>query len=245
MTAARFPIKQSAIAVVISGLEEIQNSGKEAMIDLVRARVDTAEDTFWNQMSAGVYSDGTGFGGKQIGGLSLLISKAPTTGIVGGVDRSVQLWWQNVAVNQTVDTKSTVTALNIQAYMNAITLSVKRNTDGIDLIVFDNNFYQFYLASLQTIQRIADEGRAKDVGAGWTSLKYFGAGKSVDVVLDGSLHFRRKLLDYHSHARIWAIFNINRKDVSERQHSSRTGFLYYIFPQILSVCNARTRNRRG
>jgi hypothetical protein len=185
MTAARFPIKQSAIAVVISGLEEIQNSGKEAMIDLVRARVDTAEDTFWNQMSAGVYSDGTAFGGKQIGGLALLISKAPTTGIVGGVDRSVQLWWQNIAVDQTVDARGAVTAANIQSYMNSTTLQLKRNTDGIDLIVFDNNFYQFYLASLQTIQRIADEGQAKNVGAGWTSLKYYGAGKSVDVVLDG------------------------------------------------------------
>jgi hypothetical protein len=185
MTAARFPIKQSAIAVVISGLEEIQNSGKEAMIDLLRARVDTAEDTFWNQMSAGVYSDGTAFGGKQIGGLSLLISKAPTTGIVGGVDRSVQLWWQNVAVDQTVDARGAVTAANIQSYMNSMTLGLKRNTDGIDLIVFDNNFYQFYLASLQTIQRIADEGQAKNVGAGWTALKYYGAGKSVDVVLDG------------------------------------------------------------
>lgn len=185
MTAARFPIKQSAIAVVISGLEEIQNSGKEAMIDLVRARVDTAEDTFWNQMSAGVYSDGTAFGGKQIGGLSLLISKAPATGIVGGVDRSVQIWWQNIAIDQTVDARGAVTAANIQSYMNSTTLSLKRNTDGVDLIVFDNNFYQFYLASLQTIQRIADEGQAKNVGAGWTALKYYGAGKSVDVVLDG------------------------------------------------------------
>jgi len=186
MTAARFPIKQSAIAVVISGLEEIQNSGKEAMIDLVRARVDTAEDTFWNQMSASIYSDGTGFGGKQIGGLSLLISKAPTTGIVGGIDRSVQLWWQNVAVNQLVDSRGAITSANIQSYMNSTTLQLKRNTDGVDLIVFDNNFYQFYLATLQTIQRISDDGKGDHtVGAGWTALKYYGAGKSVDVVLDG------------------------------------------------------------
>src|ERR1700730_7329361 len=75
MTAARFPLKQAAIAVVISGLEEIQNSGEEAMINLIAERTDIAEKTFNNQMSAGIYSDGTAFGGKQIGGLALLVSK--------------------------------------------------------------------------------------------------------------------------------------------------------------------------
>jgi hypothetical protein len=185
MTAARFAIKQAAIAVVISGLEEIQNEGEEAMIELVRARVDTAEDTFWNQMSASIYSDGTGFGGKQIGGLALLISKAPTSGVVGGIDRSAQLWWQNVAVNSAVDARGPVSTSNITSYMNSITVSLKRNTDGVDLIVADNNFYIAYLNTLQTIQRISDDGGGKGVGAGFTSLKYFGAGKSVDVILDG------------------------------------------------------------
>jgi hypothetical protein len=185
MTAARFAIKQAAIAVVISGLEEIQNSGEEAMIELVRARVDTAEDTFWNQMSAAIYSDGTGFGGKQIGGVALLISKAPTSGIVGGIDRSAQLWWQNFAVSSALDPRGAVTASNIQSYMNSTTINLKRNTDGVDLIVADNNFYLAYLSSLQTIQRITDGGGSKDIGSGFTSLKYFGAGKSVDIILDG------------------------------------------------------------
>jgi hypothetical protein len=185
MTAARFAIKQAVIAVVISGLEEIQNSGEEAMIELVRARVDTAEDTFWNQMSASIYSDGTGFGGKQIGGLALLISKAPTTGIVGGIDRSAQIWWQNFAVSSALDSRGAVTASNIQSYMNSTTIQLKRNTDGVDLIVADNNFYLAYLSSLQTIQRITEGGGSKDIGVGFTSLKYFGAGKSVDVILDG------------------------------------------------------------
>ena len=76
MTAARFPLKQAAIAVVISGLEEIQNSGEEAMINLIAERTDIAEKTFNNQMSAGIYSDGTAFGGKQINGLAALISRS-------------------------------------------------------------------------------------------------------------------------------------------------------------------------
>ncbi|PAY07182.1 phage major capsid protein [Bradyrhizobium sp. UFLA03-84] len=184
MTGARFPIKQASIAVVLSGLEQIQNAGDEQMIDLIEARVDTAEDTFWNQMSAAVYSDGTGFGGKQLNGLALLVSKAPTSGIVGGLDRSQQVWWRNSAINANTDTRGVVSATNIQSYMNSMTLGLKRNSDGVDMIVFDTNYYGFYLASLQAQQRITTAPSSK-AGAGFTSLKYYGAGKEVDVYLDG------------------------------------------------------------
>jgi hypothetical protein len=181
MTAARFPIKQASIAVTISGLEELQNSSVEQMKDLIEERVDTAEDTFWNQMSAGIYSDGTGWGGKQINGLAAAVSLTPTVGIYGGIDRSVQAWWRNQSVN--IGTLPTTTT--IQAYMNSMAISLKRNSDGADLIVADNNYYLAYLESLQAIQRVTSDGDEGGVGAGFTSLKYFGAGKSVDVVLDG------------------------------------------------------------
>jgi hypothetical protein len=184
MTAARFPIKQASIAVVLSGLEDLQNDGEEAMIDLIDARVDTAEDTFWNQMSAGIYSDGTSWGGKQIGGLAILLQKVPTSGIVGGIDRGAQLWWRNAAINANTDARSVVTSTNIQSYMNSTTIGLKRNSDGVDLIVADNNFYLAYLSSLQTIQRITSDTE-KSAGAGFTSLAYYGAGKKVDIVLDG------------------------------------------------------------
>ena len=183
MTSARFPIKQSAISVVISGLEEIQNADEEAMIDLIEARTETAEDTFWNQMSAAVYSDGTGWGGKQMTGLAAYISKAPASGLIGGIDRSAQTWWRNVSVNSNLDGRGVVSQSNIQSYMNSTAIQLKRSSDGIDLIVADNNYYLFYLNSLQAIQRItADDQKA---GVGFTGLKYFGAGKSVDVILDG------------------------------------------------------------
>lgn len=184
MTAARFPIKQASIAVVLSGLEELMNDGDAAMMSLIKERVDTAEDTFWNQMSAGIYSDGTGWSGKQIGGLALLISKAPTSGSVGGIDRAAQPWWRNVSVNANTDSRGVFSAANIASYMNSTTIGAKRNSDGIDIIVADNNTYTFYLQSMQNIQRITTEG-SKGTGAGFTSLKYYGAGKSVDVILDG------------------------------------------------------------
>lgn len=183
MTAARFPWKQASVAVVLSGLEDIMNSGEDAMMDLIDERVDTAEATFDNEMSAGIYSDGTGFGGKQIGGLSLLVSKAPTTGLVGGIDRGANTWWRNASVNANTDSRGLVTQTNIQSYMNSTAIGLKRNTNGVNLIVADNNFYLAYLNSLQAIQRSTKD--SSSFGIGFTSLKYYGAGKEVDVILDG------------------------------------------------------------
>lgn len=185
MTAARFPLKQCSIAVTLSGLEELQNAGDAAMLDLIETRIDTAEDTFWNQMSASIYSDGTGYGGKQIGGTALLISKAPTSGVVGGIDASQQIWWRNVAVNANTDARGLVTSSNIVDYMNTTAIGLKRNSDGVDMIVMDTNYYNAYLKTVQNIARITSDGGAKDAGQGFTALKYYGAGKAVDIVLDG------------------------------------------------------------
>jgi hypothetical protein len=83
-TAAQYPIAQAAVAVSISGLEMLQNSGKEKMIDLLESRINNAERTMRNNMSNDCYSDGTADGGKQIGGLQLLVANVNNSGTVGG-----------------------------------------------------------------------------------------------------------------------------------------------------------------
>lgn len=180
-TAAEFDIKQAAVAVSISGLEMIQNSGKEAVLDLLESRISNAEKTMVNNIAADCYSDGTADGGKQIGGLQLLVDTTPSTGTVGGIDASTTIgsFWRNIVEDSNVATSST-----IQTSMNNLALQLVRGTDKTDLIVADSAYYGLYLASLQTIQRITSEDMA---GAGFTSLAYYGAGGKADVVLDGGV----------------------------------------------------------
>ena len=180
-TGAEFDWKQAAVAVSISGLEMLQNSGPEAILDLLESRISNAEKTLTNNIAADCYSDGVADGGKQIGGLQLLIDSTPSTGVVGGIDASTTIgsFWRNIA-----GTGTSATALNIQSLMNAVALQLVRGTDRPDLIVAGTNKYKFYLDSLQTIQRITSEEMA---GAGFTSLKYFGHGGAADVVLDGGV----------------------------------------------------------
>lgn len=179
---AEYNYAQAAVAVSMSGLEMLQNSGKEAIINLLEGRIKNAERTLTNNIALDCYSDGTGSGGRQIGGLKLLISTTPTTGIVGGIDasQSIAAFWRNIAYSGVTNGGSAVSSSNIQAYMNAVYVQLVRGIDKPDLIIADNNYWTLYLQSLQAIQRIASDEMAQ---AGFDNLKYM----SADVVLDGGV----------------------------------------------------------
>lgn len=184
ISSAQFDLKQYAAAVSISGFEMLQNSGTEQMIDLLEGRVKIAEAQLLNQISAGVYSDGTGNGGKDITGLQAAISKTPTTGTYGGINRANWTFWRNAAFSATTDGGAAASTSNIQSYMNRLALQLVRGTDRTDMIVADSNYYRLFLESLQAIQRVTSEDTA---AAGFTSIKYMGAGASCDVILDGGI----------------------------------------------------------
>ena len=57
-TGAEFNYAQAAVAVSISGLEMLQNSGENALIDLLEGRIENAEQTLTNNIAVDVYSNG-------------------------------------------------------------------------------------------------------------------------------------------------------------------------------------------
>ncbi len=175
-TAAEFNHKQAAVAVTMSGLEQLQNAGDEQVIDLLESRIENAEVTMMNNISADIYSDGTADGGKQIGGMQHLVSDAGT-GTVGAINSSTWSFWQNYVFDFSSNSL-TPGAATIQEAMNTSWLNLKRNRDKPDLIVADNTYFQYYWQSLQAIQRI---GSPKMAEAGYDSLKFM----SADVVADG------------------------------------------------------------
>lgn len=181
-TGAEYNWAQAAVAVSMSGLEMLQNSGEDAIIDLLESRIGNAERTITNNIALDAYSDGTADGGRQIGGLQLLISKTPSSGTVGGIDASTTIgaFWRNIAFSAVTNGGAPVTAANIQSYMNQVWVQLVRGSDGPDMIIADNNYYRAYLESLQAIQRISDSELAS---IGFQTLKYM----TADVVLDGGV----------------------------------------------------------
>lgn len=174
-TSAEYMIRQVAVAVPISGLEELQNAGPEQMIDLVASRVENAERTMTNGLSGDLYSDGTADGGKQVDGLQAAVADNPTTGVYGGIDRAVHTFWRNYA-----PTAAAITTANVQEKFNDMDVNTTRNRDSVDLIPCDNNIYTTYWASLQAQQRFTDPALGE---LGFRALKF----KNADVVLDGGV----------------------------------------------------------
>lgn len=175
ISAAEFNIKQAAVPVVMSGLEMLQNAGKERMIDLMESRLSVAESTLANLISGGLYSDGTGASGKEIDGLDAAIPLDPTTGTYGGIDRATWTFWRNQAIDSGAADPAT-----IQGLMNDMWSTLVRGTDRPDLIMVDNVAWSTYTESLQAQQRFT----SPDVGQlGFPTLKYMDA----DVCLDGGI----------------------------------------------------------
>ena len=176
ISAAQYKIAQYADAVTMSGLEMLQNSSKEAIIDLLDGRMQVSEARLLNRISGDLFGDGTGNGGKNLDGLGAAVSATPTTGTYGGINAANWDFWQNQITTGVTGTG------NILEKMTTAAIKQIRGTDKADLIVAGNTMYQYYVGSLQAIQRIASE---ESGAAGFASLKFYGGCTSADVVLGG------------------------------------------------------------
>lgn len=200
LSSAQYAIKQAAVPVVISGLEMLQNAGKERIIDLLDGRMDVAESSLANLLAGGVYADGTGSGGKEVTGLNAAVPLNPATGTYGGIDRSVWAFWRS----KILDT-SGLTGSTIQGALNSLWAQLVRGVDRPDLLVSDNTIWSLYMQSLQAIQRITSTDTAK---LGFPSIKYMDA----DYVLDGGIG---------GFCPSGTLFMLNTKYIRWRPHSAR------------------------
>lgn len=177
ISAAEFEFKQAACPVAVSGLDQLKNSGREQMIDLLEGRVGVGEATMANLIAGGLYSDGTAAGGKQIDGLNKAVPVDPSTGVYGAIDPATWNFWRN-AISNLVAGDLTPTA--IQGHFNNLWAKLVRGKDRPDLIMVDSTVWAAYLASLQAQQRFTGTEKGK---LGFPSIMYMDA----DVVLDGGI----------------------------------------------------------
>ena len=202
ISAAQFKIAQYADSVTMSGLEMLQNSSKEAIIDLLDGRMQVSEARLLNRISGDLYGDGTGNGGKNLDGLGAAVAAVPTSGTYGGINRATWTFWQNQITTG-------ATSANILASMTTAAIKQIRGTDKADLIVAGNTMYQYYVGALQSIQRIAAE---ESGAAGFASLKFYGGGTSADVVLGGG---------YGSQETATYMYMLNTNYIFLRPHKER------------------------
>jgi len=180
LSAAKYDWKNAAVHVTASGEELRKNSGKNAMIKLVKSRIKNAFNTANNNLSSDVYSDGTST--NQINGIQALVSDAGT-GTVGGINSSTYTFWQSGVQSAASPIQGggaiTPSKTTIQSLMLPLWLQLTRGTDHPDLLVADDTYFTYYEESLTDLKRYTEDDKGT---GGFVSLKY----KTADVVFDSS-----------------------------------------------------------
>lgn len=167
LDAAEFLWKYQLGSVTYTLAEQRMNSGGDNIkfIDLVAGKYDVLEKSMKNDFQTGLLSNGSGNGGLEIGGLALLLSKTPTTGTVGGINRASAdaAFYRNFAFNTATDwALGSITASNVKkAYDQCINNTI-RNDDRVKFAIAGNTHYEALTEALQAIQRTekVSEGQA-------------------------------------------------------------------------------------
>ena len=185
MTSAEFQWRQIAVNVVASGRELRINKGESRIINLSKSRLKNAMNTYRNQFSADMYSDGSL--ANQVNGIQALIADAGT-GTVGGIDSSIWTFWRNTVQSAAAPLQGGGAIVpgptTIESLMLPLWLELVRGNDAPDLIVASNDYFSFFEQSQTSLKRYTadDAGGGRGADAGFMTMKYKGA----DVVFDGN-----------------------------------------------------------
>lgn len=169
-TTAQFPWKQLYATIAISGLEEAQNNGKEQIINLLEAKIDTAEQTLKTRLNGMLFGTQAANGTKNFDGLPTLVD---STGTVGGIDSATNTWWKSLE-----DTAVAATATVLETKLR--TMYNKCSDSGSDKVdaIFTNDFgFGFYESTLTPQVRYTDTSKAN---LGFQNLMF----KDVPIMWD-------------------------------------------------------------
>jgi hypothetical protein len=191
MTAFEVDWKQFAGSVQINGREQRINAGSLGTIKLLANRVKNLEFSLENFFNADLISDGTGDNGQQIGGLKYWVSSTPTSGTVGGIDRSTTggTFARNFKFNTVSDTTGgapggvATTAATIKPYLNWCINSTTRSSDSVNLLLMGQSHFEFLQNAMQAIQRITDA--TQKAKAGFRMIDYEG----IPTAMCGGINF--------------------------------------------------------
>jgi hypothetical protein len=103
--------------IVMSEFEKAVTSGGAGKFDLEAGKIDNLKKSMMQQINTDLFSDGSGTGGKQAGGLQFIVSTTPTTGTVGSINRASFTFWRN---QQTSGAKSSTSFDNLKSAMRSI-----------------------------------------------------------------------------------------------------------------------------
>ena len=164
-TSAFYAWKEYSASVVISGREKnINKDSKSKLFDLLQGRLNNAVKSLVDQITTGIYSDGTGNGSKDITGLEAIIETSPGTTAYAAVPTGNPAWQNKVA------TSVGAAAVNLLPNLRSVSNQCSQGSEGADsspnLYMTTRTIHESYEASLQPQARYQMMDMTADGGIG-------------------------------------------------------------------------------
>ena len=166
ITDAVYDIAQLNVPVTWTKGDEAKNPTATQKIALVKSLLENGINSHDDLIETSIFTT-SAVGGVEVNGLDTLISTAGT-GTVGGIDSSIETWWQNQA-----DTY--IDATDIEASMTSIYNKCAKGSGAVlapKNIISGSTPFTLYESSLQSLQRFQDSGKAD---GGFKVLAFKGA----------------------------------------------------------------------
>lgn len=174
LTLAQYAWRQAAATISISGLEELQNSGPQAIFNMLKTKTKIAEMSlrqwFAEKLLANTATKDTA---RDFLGLDEFIEDeaGASQGVLGGIDRAVETWWQNYYKDFSGTALSTSTTA-LTKFLGETYLAVTKGLTQPDLILTDQFMFQRFEDDNRGFLRLMD---TKLMEVGFTNLKFKGA----------------------------------------------------------------------
>ena len=158
---------------------KLEQNEKVQLLNLLDEQMESLKEGFMGKLDVELHRNGAA-SADAITGLDALIATAPTTGVVGGLDRATATYWRNHA--QTGIASGTAGVL-ADAMENAWRQNI-RNGGSPNFILAGGKFIDAYRKSI-VVTNNAESGKAKTldagVGTGVSTGLYF---KGVEILWD-------------------------------------------------------------
>lgn len=225
---AQFNWKQVAGTVVISEKEKAFNQGSGGKFDLLAGKLANADNSHDAEMNRQIFTDGTGNGSKDIGGLLLLVPTTTTTGTVGGINRAVFTWWRSQASS---GAKTSAQYDGLRAAMTTVYNSASNGVgaDHPNVICSGSTIFSGYEGLLVAVEQIVDKSNA-DIAFKGEAIKFKGAKYAYDAAClpaDSVYLWNTKFLKMYYQKGYW------KKMFPPVDPANQTADVY----KILTICN--------
>lgn len=161
INSAVFDWRNYYVNVTITWDEELENNGPEEEVDMVVTKLENAQKSMEDDLADGLYSDGTGNGGKQLDGLLALFNATTATAYGDIAQDDMSVWSCNGSTTSTA-----ITSGVLRTARTAVKIGDGAK-DKPDMIILTDSLMDAWLNQLQAAQRMESPQAAK---AGFTGV---------------------------------------------------------------------------